>query len=36
MAELQENKIGRIFMPHGIGHFLGLDVHDTSIYPKVQ
>jgi Xaa-Pro dipeptidase len=23
-----------LFMPHGLGHFIGLDVHDTTIYPE--
>ena len=27
---LIDNEIDKIFMPHSLGHFLGLDVHDTS------
>jgi Xaa-Pro aminopeptidase len=27
---LSEAGIDRVFMPHGLGHFLGLDVHDVS------
>lgn len=27
---LLDNNIDKIFMPHSLGHFLGLDVHDVS------
>lgn len=30
MNELLKNNIHRIFYPHGIGHLLGLDVHDVG------
>jgi len=34
IEEALEADISLLFMPHGLGHLLGLDVHDVSIYPE--
>ena len=29
---MMEKRIGFLFMPHGLGHFIGLDCHDVGGY----
>ncbi|EDO49339.1 predicted protein [Nematostella vectensis] len=32
--EMVKHHIGYLFMPHGLGHFMGIDVHDVGGYPE--
>jgi len=34
LDDLMEKNVFALFFPHGLGHFLGLDVHDPGGYPK--
>lgn len=32
LADMAEARVGALFMPHGLGHLLGLDTHDVGGY----
>lgn len=33
--DMMKVRLGAIFMPHGLGHLIGIDTHDVGGYPEV-
>lgn len=36
VEDMMQERLGAVFMPHGLGHFMGIDVHDVGGYPQVR
>lgn len=34
LDEMMKVHLGAVFMPHGLGHFMGIDTHDVGGYPE--
>lgn len=34
IEDMMAQRLGAVFMPHGLGHLLGIDTHDPGGYPK--
>uniref|UniRef100_A0A8W8KIA3 Peptidase M24 domain-containing protein n=1 Tax=Magallana gigas TaxID=29159 RepID=A0A8W8KIA3_MAGGI len=34
VEEMMKVRLGAVFMPHGLGHFMGIDTHDVDGYPE--
>lgn len=34
LSEMMKERLGAVFMPHGLGHFMGIDTHDVGGYQK--
>lgn len=35
VEEMMAERVGAVFMPHGLGHLLGIDTHDPGGYAEV-
>jgi len=36
VEDMMAQRLGGVFMPHGLGHLLGIDTHDPGGYPEVH
>ncbi len=36
VEEMMKVRLGAVFMPHGLGHFMGIDTHDVGGYPEAS
>jgi hypothetical protein len=36
IGDMMVQRLGAVFMPHGLGHLLGIDTHDPGGYPEVK